>query len=588
VSTSTVPYRRTFIRLLGFLRPYKGSLLVSTILAVLSQAAAIAIVLLVGEAIDGVEQQRGTGTLAWVVAAILVVGFLKAAFMVGRRLISGRQALGIEKDMREGLYAHLLRLSFGFYDRHQTGQLMSRATVDLQSVRFFLGFGLIFFFQHVLTVVSVMGVLFFVEWRLALIALAITPLIVAVAYRYSHVSHPVLRDVQQRLGEVATVAEESIVGVHVVKAFAQEDRRQERFERASGSVFDETVKAFRQRAIYVPLLSFLPLLAQGVVLLAAGRMVVNGSLTVPEFFVFNLLLAMLIVPLRSLGMWIGQAQRATASGERIFEVMDEPEGVEDKPRAAELAPGPGAIRFEHVGFGYAEGRPVLEEIDLELAPGRTVALIGHTGSGKTTLAALVPRFYDATEGRVLVDSVDVREVTRRSLRREIGVISQDPFLFSATVRENIGFGVLDADDDAIEQAARAAQAHEFVEELPQGYDTVIGERGITLSGGQRQRLAIARALVIDPRILILDDATASVDATTEARIRAGLAEAMRGRTTIIIAHRLSTIALADEVVVLEHGRIAAHGTQAELLATNRVYQEIHEHGLIQGLLKESA
>ena len=585
---SAVPYRRTFIRLLGFLRPYKGSLVVSTILAVLSQAAAIAIVLLVGEAIDGIEDQRGTATLAWVVLAILVVGFLKAAFMVGRRLISGRQALGIEKDMREGLYAHLLRLSFGFYDKHQTGQLMSRATVDLQSVRFFLGFGLIFFFQHVLTIVSVMAVLFFVEWRLALIALAITPVIVAVAYRYSHVSHPVLRDVQQKLGDVATVTEESIVGVHVVKAFAQEERRQSQFERASGAVFDATVRAFRQRAIYVPLLSFLPLLAQGAVLLAAGRMVVSGSLSLSGFFIFNLLLAMLIVPLRSLGMWVGQAQRATASGERIFEVMDEPEGVDDRPGADALAPGPGAIRFERVGFGYAEGRPVLHEIELEIASGRTVALIGHTGSGKTTLAALVPRFYDATEGRVLVDGVDVRDVTRRSLRREIGVISQDPFLFSATVRENIAFGVLDATEEQVLQAAQAAQAHEFVEELPKGYDTVIGERGITLSGGQRQRLAIARALVIDPRILILDDATASVDATTEAKIRTGLAEAMRGRTTIIIAHRLSTIALADEVVVLDHGRIVAHGTQAELLATNAVYQEIHEHGLLQGLLKESA
>jgi ABC-type multidrug transport system fused ATPase/permease subunit len=585
---SAVPYRRTFIRLLGFLRPYTGSLLVSTILAVLSQAAAIAIVLLVGAAIDSIEQQRGSSSLAWIVAAIVVVGILKAAFMVGRRLISGRQALGIEKDMREGLYGHLLRLSFGFYDRHQTGQLMSRATVDLQSVRFFLGFGLIFFFQHVLTVVSVMVVLFVVEWRLALVALAITPVLVAVAYRYSHVSHPVLREVQQKLADVATVTEESIVGVHVVKAFAQEERRQAQFERASGSVFDHTVRAFRQRALYVPLLSFLPLLAQGAVLLAAGRMVVDGSLTLPEFFVFNLLLAMLIVPLRSLGMWIGQAQRATASGERIFEIMDEPEGVEDLPHATELPPGPGEIRFEQVSFGYAADRPVLEEIQLDLAPGRTVALIGHTGSGKTTLAALVPRFYDATEGRVLVDGVDVRDVTRRSLRREIGVISQDPFLFSATVRENIAFGLLDPRDDIVEQAARAAQAHEFVEELPQGYDTVIGERGITLSGGQRQRLAIARALVIDPRILILDDATASVDATTEARIRVGLAQAMRGRTTIIIAHRLSTIALADEVVVLEHGRIAARGTQAELLATNRVFQEIHEHGLIQGLLKESA
>jgi ABC-type multidrug transport system fused ATPase/permease subunit len=585
---SDVPYRRTFVRLLGFLEPYRRSLVVSTILAVLSQAAAIAIVVLVGEAIDGIEQRRGTHTLAWVVAAIVAIGALKAAFMVGRRLISGRQALGIEKDMREALYAHLLRLSFGFYDRHQTGQLMSRATVDLQSVRFFLGFGLIFFFQHVLTIVSVGAVLFVLEWRLALIALAITPVIVLVAYRYSHVSHPVLRDVQQKLGEVATVTEESIVGVHVVKAFAQEDRRQAQFARASGDVFDQTVRAFRQRALYVPLLSFLPMLAQAAVLLAAGRMVVNGSLGLGGFFQFNLLLAMLIVPLRSLGMWIGQAQRATASGERIFEVMDEPEGVEDRPGAAELPRGPGAIRFERVSFGYTRERPVLEEIELEIDPGRTVALIGHTGSGKTTLAALVPRFYDASDGRVLVDGVDVREVTRRSLRREIGVISQDPFLFSATVRENIAFGVLDASDERVERAARAAQAHEFVEELPLGYETVIGERGITLSGGQRQRLAIARALVIDPRILILDDATASVDATTEARIRVGLAEAMRGRTTIIIAHRLSTIALADEVVVLEGGRIAARGTQAELLQTSPVYREIHEHGLIQGLLKETA
>ena len=583
---SGVPYRRTFVRLLGFLRPYRSSLVVSTVLAALSQAAAIGIVVLVSVAIDGIESQRGTGVLAWTVAAIVAVGIAKAALMFGRRVISGRQALGIERDMREGLYAHLLGLSFGFYDRHQTGQLMSRATVDLQSVRFFLGFGLIFFFQHVLTVVSVTVVLFVVDWRLALIALWITPVIVVVAYRYSHVSHPILRDVQQRLGEVATVAEESIVGVHVVKAFAQEERRQEQFERASGSVFAATVHAFRQRSLYVPLLSFLPMLAQASVLLAAGRLVVSGSLTLGDFFLFNLLLAMLIVPLRSLGMWIGQAQRATAAGERIFEVLDEPEGVDDRPGATELPPGPGAIRFERVSFGYDPLHTVLEDVDLDVEAGSTIAFIGHTGSGKTTLATLVPRFYDATEGRVLVDGVDVRDVTRRSLRREVGVISQDPFLFSATVRENIAFGAVDAADGRVEEAARAAQAHEFVERLPQGYDTVIGERGITLSGGQRQRLAIARALLIDPRILILDDATASVDATTEMRIREALAEVMRGRTTIIIAHRLSTIQLADEVVVLEHGRVGARGTQAELLRTNDVFRELHEHGLIEGLVEE--
>ncbi|HET8741041.1 MAG TPA: ABC transporter ATP-binding protein, partial [Gaiella sp.] len=524
--------------------------------------------------------------LAWTVAAILAVGVAKAELMFGRRIISGRQALAIERDMREALYSHLLRLSFGFYDRYQTGQLMSRATVDLQAVRFFLGFGLIFFFQHVLTVVGVTVVLFVVDWRLALIALWITPVMVAVAYRYSHVSHPILRDVQQELGVVATVAEESIVGVHVVKAFAQEDRRQAQFEDASGSVFDATVRAFRQRALYVPLLSFLPMLAQAAVLLAAGRLVVSGSLSLGDFFLFNLLLAMLIVPLRSLGMWVGQAQRATASGERIFEVLDEPEGVADGPGAGPLPPGPGEIRFERVSFGYRSERLVLEDVDLDVPAGRTVALIGHTGSGKTTLAALVPRFYDVTQGRVVVDGVDVRDVTRRSLRREIGVISQDPFLFSATVRENIAFGADDATDEQVVEAARAAQAHDFVEALPEGYDTVIGERGITLSGGQRQRLAIARAILIDPRILVLDDATASVDATTEARIREGLAEVMRGRTTIIIAHRHSTIQLADEVVVLERGRITARGTPAELLETSEVYRELYEHGLLEGLLEE--
>jgi len=288
-----------------------------------------------------------------------------------------------------------------------------------------------------------------------------------------------------------------------------------------------------------------------------------------------------VTPLRSLGMWIGQAQRATASGERIFQVLDEPEEVADRPGAVELPPGKGTIRFENVSFAYLEGRPILRGIDLEIPAGRTVALIGHTGSGKTTLTSLVPRFYDVDAGRVTVDGVDVRDVELTSLRRAIGVISQDPFLFSATVRENIAFGRGELPDEAIEQVARAAQAHEFVERLPQGYDTVIGERGITLSGGQRQRVAIARALAVDPRILILDDATASVDATTEARIRAGLRTAMHERTTLIIAHRLSTIALADEIVVLDDGAVAARGTHEELLETSPVYREIYEHGLLE-------
>jgi len=571
---------RTFGRLLGFLRPYRASLLVSSALAIASQIALIFVPVLAGAVINELDDPDRS-ELALLIAAIVVLGILRAALMVGRRLISGRQALGVEYDLRDELYAHLLRLSFGFYDRSQTGQLMSRATIDLQSVRFFLGYGLIFFAQHVVTIVVVTVVLFFYSWQLALVALAITPVVVLTAYRYSRVSQPVLRNVQQKLADVATVAEESIVGVHVVKSFAQEEHREERFAAAADSVFSQTLAANRQRALYVPLLTFLPIAAQAAVLLAAGRMVISGSLSTGAFFAFNVLFAMFVMPFRMLGMWIGQAQRAIAAGERIFEILDEPEEIADLPAARPLPPGPGAFRFENVDFGYDPERLVLEGIDLDLEAGRTVALIGRTGSGKTTLAALLPRFYEVTAGRVLVDGVDVRELERRSLRRAIGVISQDPFLFSASVRDNIAFGLLDAPHDAVEAAARAAQAHEFIEELPQGYDTVVGERGITLSGGQRQRIAIARALLIDPRILILDDATASVDATTEAKIRAGLREVMRDRTTIIIAHRLSTIALADEVVVLDEARIAARGTQAELLEESPLYREIHEHGLLQ-------
>jgi ATP-binding cassette subfamily B protein len=569
-------YRSIFFRLLAFLKPYRTGLAISVILAIGSQAAQIALVWITGRDVIDKALLGGDTELLWIsVGAIIGLGLARAVLMLGRRLLSGRQALDVEMDMRSGMYAHLVRMSFGFYDRHQTGQLMSRATVDLQGVRFFLGYGLIFFFQNMLTVVSVTIVLFFFDWQLALIVLAITPVLVLLAYRYSHVAHPTLREVQQRLADVATVAEENIVGVHVVKAFAQEPSEEAKFKHRSERVFEQTLRANRQRALYVPLISFIPLLAQAGVLLIGAQRVQDGTMSAGAFVSFNLYLTMLVVPLRALGMWVGQAQRATAAGERIFQVLDEPEGVADRPGAVDLPSGEGEIRFEDVTFEYLPDRPVLEDLDLDVAAGRTVALIGHTGSGKTTLTSLVPRFYDATEGRVTVDGVDVRDLTLASLRGAIGVISQDPFLFSATVRENIAFGRGELSDEEIERHARAAQAHEFIERLPEGYDTVIGERGITLSGGQRQRIAIARALAVDPRILILDDATASV------RIRTGLREAMRGRTTLIIAHRLSTIALADEIVVLDHGRVAARGTHEQLIESSPVYREIYEHGLLE-------
>jgi ABC-type multidrug transport system fused ATPase/permease subunit len=575
-------YRSTFRRLLGFLWPYRISLTVSVLLAVGAQLLALALIWVSGSVFKTLTDHH-RHHLWFLVELVLAIGVARALMMLGRRLISGRQALGVELDLRNAVYAKLLRLSFGFYDRHQTGQLMSRATVDLQSVRFFLGYGLIFFFQHMFTVLGVGIFVFLISWKLALITIAMSPLLIAIAYRYSQVSHPVLRDVQQKMADVATVAEENIVGVHVVKSFAQEQAEQDKFERRSEAVFTRSVVANRQRAFYVPVLSFTPLLGQAAVLLVGGGMVIHHSLSSEDFIRFNLYLTLLIFPLRMLGMWIGEGQRATASGERIFQVIDETEDIYDKPEAIDLPAGPGRVRFDGVTFGYDAARPVLHDLDLELAPGKTVALIGHTGSGKTTLASLVPRFYDVQRGRVTVDGADVRNLKLTSLRGAIGAISQDPFLFSATVRENISFGRPDATLQEIEEAARLAQAHEFIAELPDGYETVIGERGITLSGGQRQRVAIARALVVDPRILILDDATASVDATTESKIRDGLREAMRGRTTIIIAHRLSTIALADEIVVLEDGRVAARGRHADLVTTNEVYREIYEHGRLENV-----
>ena len=379
--TETPAYRHTFARLLGFLRPYKVSLVVSIVLAVASQGAQIALIWVTKHVIDSAIRPQDVHKLWLFVAAIVALGVARAVLMAARRLISGRQALAVEFDLRNAVYAKLLRLSFGFYDRHQTGQLMSRATVDLQTVRFFLGYGLVFFFQNVITLIGATIVMLAINWQLALVSLWIAPLLVALAYRYSHVSHPLLRDVQQKMADVATAAEENIVGVHVVRAFAQERAELRKFEERSEAVFRQSVAANRQRALYVPLLSFLPLLAQGTVLLVGGRMVVHGSLPLSDFIFFNVLVLMLVMPLRMLGMWIGQAQRATASGERIFEIMDEPEEVADRPDAIELPPGPGRIAYRGVRFEYVPGRPVLEEIDLELDPGTTVAVIGHTGSG---------------------------------------------------------------------------------------------------------------------------------------------------------------------------------------------------------------
>jgi ABC-type multidrug transport system fused ATPase/permease subunit len=572
----------TFRRLLGFLRPYRGQVIASTLLAIGSQAAALTVPYLTGRVIDTVRAAHHSDRRLFTYAGLVVAaGVVKAVLMLFRRWLAGRLSLAVEYDLRNAMYSHLQRLSFGFFDRHQTGQLMSRATVDLQYVRFFLGYGLIFFTQNLITVVIVVAALLVINWQLALIALAVSPVLIVTAYRYAQSSHPVLKEVQQRVADVTTQAEENIVGVRVVKAFAQEERQLERFAAGTERVFRQAIRAARLQSIYVPILSSLPSVAMAAVVLVGGYEVVHGRLTLGDFFAINGYILLLVTPLRSIGMWVGQYQRATASGERIFEVLDVDRDILERPGAVELAPGPGEIRMRGVRFGYDPDRPVLHDIDIDIAAGATVALIGPTGCGKTTLTALIPRFYDVQEGTVEVDGQDVRDVTLDSLRGAVGIVSQDTFLFSTTVSENIAYGTPGASPEEIVAAARQAQAHEFISDLPDGYETLVGERGLSLSGGQRQRIAIARALLMNPRVLILDDATASVDATTEARIKLALREVMRGRTTLIIAHRLSTISLASEVVVLDRGRVVARGAHDKLVVESPVYREIHQHGLVE-------
>ena len=568
---------RTFWRLLGFLRPYRGGVGVSFLLAAAAMGTGVLIPFLVGRTID--EIRGGTVNLWPLALAVAGAGLLRLAFSVSRRLVAGRVSLGVEYDLRNRMYEHLHSLELGFFDSQQTGQLMSRATVDLQSVRFFLGYGLIFMLQSALTIVIAAAVMFAVAPGLAAVALAPTPFVIWIAFRYGRRNRPASQEVQQRIAELTAEAEENIGGVRVVKAFAQEERQLRRFRHTVKRVFDQSMVSTRLRAYYSPFIGFLPQLGLAAVLLVGGRQAINGTITVGDFVAFYGYVLLLTSPMRMLGMALGMAQRAVASGARVFELLDRQPRLTAAPGAPELPPGAGHVEMRDVCFGYEGADPVLRGVDLDVEAGRTVALVGPTGSGKTTLVMLIPRLYDVTRGSVLVDGVDVREVDPASLRREVAVVSDDAFLFSASLRDNIAYARPEAGDEEILMAAARAGLGSLVNDLPDGLETLVGERGLTLSGGQRQRVAIARALLAEPRILILDDATSSVDATTESQIKAALAEVMEGRTTFVIAHRLSTIALADEVVVLEDGKVAARGTHDELLETSELYREIAEKGL---------
>jgi ABC-type multidrug transport system fused ATPase/permease subunit len=570
---------RTFRRLLGFLAPYKRGVLLSFALAATAMAASVAIPFLTGRAIDAIR--RGDRSdLVWLAIGVGLAGVLRLAFSVGRRLIGGSVSLGVEYDLRARLYGHLQSLELGFFDRQQTGQLMSRTTVDLQGVRFFLGYGLVFIGQALFTILLAAVAMFLLRPELALLALAPVPFVIVVAYRYGRRSRPAIQEVQQRLAELTAEAEENVSGVRVVKAFAREERQLHRFNHRVTRVFDQAMYSTRLQAFYAPFIGFLPSLGLAAILFVGGREVIAGTITLGTFTAFYGYLLMLIGPMRTLGFMLGSAQRATAAGARIFELLDRAPAIVAPPGAPPLPAGNGRVELRGVSLTF-EGatQPALRGIDLSVEAGTTVALVGGTGSGKTSLVSLLPRLYDATAGTVLVDGVDVREVDPQSLRREIAIVTDDPFLFSATVHENVAYARPDATRAEVEAAARRAHADDFVRELPDGFDTVVGERGLTLSGGQRQRIAIARALLANPRILVLDDATSSVDASTEQEIKLALREAMGGRTTFVIAHRLSTIALADEIVVLEAGAIVAHGTHEQLVEQDGLYRAIVEKGL---------
>ncbi len=570
---------RTFGRLLGFLRPYRRGVVLSLVLATAAMAATVAIPALTGKAIDQINE-GDANDLKLLGAAVLAAGILRLALTTVRRLVAGRVSLGVERDLRGGMYEHFQALELAFFDNQQTGQLMSRATVDLQSVRFFLGYGLVFMIQSALTILLSAVAMFIVNPPLAAISLAPVPFVVFVAARYGYRSRPALQEVQQRLAELTAEVEENVSGVRVVKAFAAEARQRRRFEHQISRVFEQSMISTRIQAFYAPFMGFLPQLGLAAVLAIGGRQVINGTITLGQFSAFYTYLLMLIGPMRTLGMSLGMAQRATASGARLFQILDREPQITARPGAGPLPAGHGRVEFRGATLRYdGATREAVSDVTLEVRAGLTVAVVGATGSGKTTLVQLVPRLYDVTSGAVLVDGMDVRDADPSALRSQIAVVTDDPFLFSATVRENIAYARPGASDAEVEEAARRAQASDFIERLPDGYETRVGERGLTLSGGQRQRLAIARALLADPRILILDDATSSVDASTEHQIKEALREVMTGRTTFVIAHRLSTISLADEIVVLEEGRLIAHGTHDELLEDSELYREIVEKGL---------
>lgn len=560
-------------RAMPILRAHRGIFITSLVLSFVGLVLQVQIPDLLNHAIDN-SVLHHTVALHFYVWWVLGLGIAGGLAGYVSRLFLFETAYEIEYDLRNIIYEHLTRMSFPFYDRVQSGQLISRANSDIRSVQMYMTFAPMILVQCSIALVA-FGFMLSINVLLAFVAMATMPFVFLVGHAMRKSMFPVSWLIQARLADVATIVDENVNGVRVVRSFAAERQQLRTLAKAADKVQWGYVKDADLRARWTPAVQNLPQVGLALVLAFGGYMVIHGTLGLGAILAFNFYLLMLQAPFMMLGMIIMMGQRAAASAERIYEILDEQPTIVDRPDAVDLVDCKGDVRFERVGFSYGPGLPpVLADLDLHLRPGETVALVGRTGSGKSTVARLIPRFYDVTEGRLVVDGHDVRDLTIVSLRANVGVVLDDAFLFSVSIRDNIAYGRPDADIADVEAAARAAGADTFIRELPQGYDTVVGERGYTLSGGQRQRITIARTLLVNPPILVLDDATSAIDVQVEQQIHDALRVLMEGRTTLIVAHRLSTISLADRVVLLEDGHIVADGTHAELLATTPHYAEV--------------
>ncbi len=546
------------------LRQYPLTSMLAIIGALVWMACVVAIPIVIGLIIDDGILAGDRGALASRVALLLAIGAVQAIGIGVRRYNGFKLSYRAETDLRNRMFSHIQRLAFTFHDVTSTGQLMARASSDLSQVR--LIFALMpLTLANLLMFLVVMVVLIVINPLLGVVASLTVPALALTANRYASKVIDLSFSIQERLADLAQVVEESVSGIEVVKAYGQQRRAEQGLKAAATGIYDNTIGVAKHRSVYAPLFELIPAFGTIAVLWLGGFLVIDGSLSTGEFVAFTQYLAMLVLPLMITGWFFANLPRAAAAGARIVELLAEAPEIEDPEHPTPLPDGGGRVRFDEAWFAYPGGLPVLTGMDLVIPAGTTMALVGSTGSGKSTIAQLVPRFYDVDEGSVSIDGVDVRDVSLDELREEVAVVFQETFLFSASIRDNLMIGDPGADDKAIRAAARLAQAHEFICELPDGYDTVIGERGATLSGGQRQRLALARGVLRDPRVLILADATSSVDAVVEADIQAALRRVMENRTTIIIAHRASSLALADRVAFLEDGVVVAVGTHEELL-----------------------